>query len=238
MKEFLPQIVSGFAGAFFAFLFMRLADTGKSIVEQQNKHLRALGNLQILFNDLATAIQDNQYELDDFLKAFSLLQRSERMVTTPNRPKPLDFRDDAFAGLGNIDLLNEIMSYRAQVKNISGDITALWGMHEKIRDLAFANPARLPDYIDNFAVCARGSKLLNAAHSQLLQHTMRLQSIVRILFRRDQTILHRLTSAAIKSNYPKRMDKLIEAELKKLQTEMDKSLSESKKRISEMIREQ
>lgn len=237
MSEILPQVISGFAGAFFAFLFMRLADTGNSIVERQNRHFRSLGQLEVLFGDLATAIQNNQYELDQFLYAYALLQESERMVTTPNRPQPLSFRDDAFDGLGNGDLLNEIMSYRAQARSISGDITTLWGMHEKIRDIAFTTPERLQDYIDNFTFCAESAQLLKAAHSQLLDRTKRLQALIRILYRRDRTWLHRLCASGIRSHYPKRIDTLVKAEIKKLQSEIEKSLSQSKQRINEMLRE-
>jgi hypothetical protein len=236
MKELLPQVVSGFAGAFFAFLFMRLADSGKSIVDRQNRHYRALGNLEILFSDLATTIQGNLYELAHFRKAFALLCQSKRMVTTPNRPIPLEFRDEAFAGLGNGDFLNEIMSYRAQVRSITRDIVAMWGMHEKFRDAAFSNPDRLQDYIDNFALCDDGARLLIAAHTQLLQRTMRMQAIVRILYRRDKTWLHRVTSCAVKSKYPRCMQGLVETEQKKLAGEIERNLAESHQQISEMTR--
>jgi hypothetical protein len=238
MKEMLPQVVSGFAGAFFAFLFMRLADAGKSIVDRQTRHLRALGSLEILFSDLSIAIQENLHELENFRKAFAVLCQSKRMVTTPNRPEPLEFRDDAFSGLGNTDFLNEIMSFRAQVRGINGDIVAMWGMHEKFREAAFNNPNRLQDYIDNFALCDEGAQLLLAAHSQLLQRTMRMQVVVRILYRRDRTMLHRITSRSVKSKYPKDMNALTEAEGKKLAGEIKKSLDESKQRIGEMLREQ
>ena len=238
MKEMLPQVVSGFAGAFFAFLFMRLADAGKSIVDRQNRHFHALGSLEILFSDLASAIQSNLHELEHFRKTFTIMQQSKRMVTTPNRPMPLEFRDDSFDGLGNGDFLNDIMSYRAQTRNISGDIVAMWGMHEKFRDAAFTNPDRLQDYINNFALCDESAQLLKNAHDQLLKQTMRMLAIIRILYRRDRTLLHRLTSFAVKSKYPKGMKFLVEAENQKLKGEIEKSLRESKQRISELLREQ
>ncbi len=238
MSNILPQVISGFAGAFFAFLFMRLADTGKSIVDRQNQHFRSLGKLEILFGDVASAIQSNQYELEHFLRAYAHLQESKCMVMTPNRPQPLEFRDDAFAGLGNGDLLNEIMSYRAQARSISRNITALWGMHEKFRDIAFTHPDRLQDYIDNFAFCAKSAQRLTVAHAQLLDQTMRLQAAIRILYRRDRTWLHRLCASGIRTHYPKRMDKLLTCELKKLQSEIDKSLCQSKQRVDEILREQ
>lgn len=238
MGEIIKGIISGFAGAFFAFVFMRLADTGKSIVDRQNRHFRALGRLEILFGDLATAIQGNQYELEHFLKAFDLLRKSQGMVMTPNRPQPLEFRDDAFDGLGNEDLLNDVMSYRAFSKSISRDINTLWDTHEKFRDVAFSNPDRLQDYIDNFAQCAEAAQLLKAAHAQLLQRTLRILAIIRILFRRDRTVLHRLVSRGVRLHYPKQIENQIAVESKRMQSQITESQNESKQRISEMIREQ
>jgi hypothetical protein len=238
VSEIIPEIISGFAGAFFAFLFMRLADTGKSIVDRQNRHFRALGRLEILFGDLSTAIQNNQYELEHFLNAFELLQHSKRVIMTPNRAQPLEFRDDAFDGLGNEDLLNEIMSYRALSRSLSRDINTLWETHDKFRDMAFSNSERLQDYIDNFAQCAETARLLKAAHAQLMQRTLRILVIIRILYRRDRTMLHRLVSRGIRLHYPKRIEEQITAESRRMQLEIDKSQQESSERISEMLREQ
>ena len=127
MKNILPHIISGFSGAFFAFIFMRLDNIRRSIVTRRTQHLQSLGQLEILFCDLATEIQENQYELDQFLHAYSLIKKSKSMVITPNRPKPFDFRDETFNNLCNEDLLNEIISYRAQINSINSDIITLWG---------------------------------------------------------------------------------------------------------------
>lgn len=70
-NQLLTQGFSAFAGAFFAFLFLRLAEFLSKIYQRQVKHYNSLVILETQLNELGGIIHDNIYLIPFFRNAIT-----------------------------------------------------------------------------------------------------------------------------------------------------------------------
>src|SRR4051812_269798 len=64
-RDAFRALLGAFAGAFFAFLFVRFGDGLKKVYERKEKHHTSLVRLQHYFNECLSITADNEFIADD-----------------------------------------------------------------------------------------------------------------------------------------------------------------------------
>src|SRR5712691_6181689 len=70
-RDAFRALVSAFAGAFFAYLFVKFADGFKKIYDRKEKNHTSLIRLQHYFNDCLNITSDNLFIAEDCIKVFN-----------------------------------------------------------------------------------------------------------------------------------------------------------------------
>lgn len=103
--QLLIQGFSAFAGAFFAFLFLRLAEFLSKVYQRQVKHYNSLVILETQLNELGGIIHDNIYLIPFFRNAIT----SGNIYFSKLRQLPID--RSHYENLHDIDLINDLFSF-------------------------------------------------------------------------------------------------------------------------------
>jgi len=101
-NQILIQGFSAFAGAFFAFLSLRLAEFFTKLYQRQVKHYNSLVLLETQLNENGGIIHDNLYILPNFIRVIS----SGNIYFNNLRSIPI-YREH-YENLYDLDLLNEL----------------------------------------------------------------------------------------------------------------------------------
>lgn len=237
LKQLAPSTITAFMGAFFAFLFMRLADSIKEAKERRSLHIQSFTLLQFLLGDIATAIQSNAFQFGYFIQAHTQTVPDMHLMLTPNRPHALPFRDDALTHLKNTDLLNDILSFRVKIQQSSEDIVAFWDLHEKIRAAALSTADIRTFFKDYSSQSAQAAQLLSSVGDDLFKDTVHLLAHARVLFKRDTHWFRKYLYPRIPINYPKNMEKLVGTETQILHAEYVQTYEKNAARIARIIKQ-
>src|SRR3989304_6513221 len=83
--EILKLLVSAFAGAFFAFLFLRFADRGKEKRAKRKENTKALCRIELICNENYNFLNDSVYSIDQILKVFKEARERKQSPFSENR---------------------------------------------------------------------------------------------------------------------------------------------------------
>lgn len=116
-KEALIAFLGGFSGAFFAFIFERLATRQDKRRERYKKHRDALVKIEYI----VVKQQDGVNRLIYLLKSSAEKMSQEQPALPANRFPKLKIFDDIELDLGDINLINEVSDYWLSVDRVNND---------------------------------------------------------------------------------------------------------------------
>lgn len=116
-------LIGGFAGAFFAFLFVRIGEGLKRLFERQEKNHACLTRLQHYLNTTLSITGDNWFIAKDFISAMSDERLDGPMAPLYlNRFLPYSIDGELLIGLTNIDYINELYALNMKLRKVNGDL--------------------------------------------------------------------------------------------------------------------
>lgn len=148
--EAFRALLGAFAGAFFAYIFVRLGDGMKRIYDRKEKHHNALVRLQHYFNDCLNLTGDNLFIADDFLRVFeeAKLQAGDRPIYM-NKFHQYPIDRELVIELTNLDFANEVYALNVGLRKLNNSLATLDRAYSQIRDAFIAKNIDIQIYLVN-----------------------------------------------------------------------------------------
>ena len=228
--ELLIQGFSAFAGAFFAFLFLRLAKFFSKIYQRQVRHYNALVILETQLNELGGIIHDNIYLIPFFRKAIT----SGNIYFSKLRELPID--RSHYSALHDIDLINDLFSLNYQLRKLNDDIESLADGYADIKNAYIQHHIKKRDYLVNAQISAEHLTALEAFLDDMEDRTMQLMAKVRLMSKKDAPLGTKLIRLFIHTSGAELSKQEVNNEAAKLQKEIEETKTQSQKEIEEVIK--
>jgi len=231
--EAFRALIGAFAGAFFAYLFVRFGDAMKKVYDRKEKNHTSLVRLQHYFNDCLNTTSDNLYIANDCIRIFA-----EARLTSGDHPIYMNvfhqYQIDVefMIGLTNLDLINEMASLNAGLKKLNASLATIDRAYGQIRDAFISKTISETDYLANARLMRDRCAQVRPFLSQTQKDLVRLFTVAQLLLK-NPPFLVRITQALVRTKYPKGFEALIEHETAKVKAGMDAIAQASEQRIRE-----
>ncbi len=234
----LNTILGGFTGAFFAFLFIRLADALTRIYERKSKNRSALVRYQHIFNDYLGIYGDNIFVTDGL---HDLVDK----IKTKNKPLPVYINKleefpidkDLPIQLTNIDLINEIFSLNVSIRKLNDTMATFDRLHDLTRTMFTEKKINPETYIDNILSMEKAIKDIRSFLDSLKEDLVAVTAATRILSE-DDSLLGQFIIKTTKTRYASNFDELRKEEIERLNKEIFETRESSRKKIDDVLEKQ
>jgi hypothetical protein len=230
MNQILIEGFSAFAGAFFAFLFLRLAEFFTKLYQREVKHYNSLALLETQLNEIIGIIHDNLYVLPNFMRVI----KSGNIYFNNLHILPID--KSHYDNLYNLDLMNALFSYQYQARKLNDDMTTATLGYTDIKNALIQKNIAKPDYIVNAELMATNLKQIEMFLAELQNETVELLAKVRVQMVYDKPLGTKLQSFFIRSSSKKIKKEEIKKEKEKLLKEIEETKTQSQKQIDEVLK--
>jgi len=228
--ELLIQGFSAFAGAFFAFLFLRLAEFFSKIYERQLKHYNALVLLETQLNELGGIIHDNLFLIPFFNNAIT----SGNIYFSKIRQLPIN--RSHYVNLHDIDLINDLFSFNNQLRKLNDDIDSLTDGYLDIKNAYIQHHIQKQDYLINAQIYFEQLIAIEAFLTDMQNRTIQLMAKVRLMANKDIPLGTKIGRWFIKTSGSSIKKEDISKEAKKLFKEIESTKTKSQKDIEEIVK--
>lgn len=229
-SSLLIQGFSAFAGAFFAFLFLRLGAFFSKLYQRQVQHYNSLVILETQLNEIGGIIHDNLYVLPNFIRVIT----SGNVYFNNLRPIPID--RSHYVNLYDLTILNELFSYNYQVRKINDDMETAYLGYQDIKNALIEKNITPTDYKINSDSIALNLKQIEIFLAELEITTVKLLARIRVQMRYDKPLGTKLQALFIHSHGAKLKKEEIEKETIKLNKEIEETKTQSQKEIDEILK--
>lgn len=233
--EFFNRAFGAFAGAFFAFLFLRLAEGLKSLYDRKVRHHHGLIKLEYQGNMLLDAIGLNRYEIDQIVASFDAGQVSGDIIFTTNRPVPFDFDAGVMYDLTNLDIINQVLSYRLQINRFNADIDGVLSMSDLFRTSFLEGNLGKENYVRNYAISVSKFKDIRAFLDAFEKTTKRLVATAVVRAQRDKPFLNKLVPFAVRTRHERSFETAVRTQLEQQEKELQATRDRSRHEIQEVM---
>ena len=230
-NQLLIQGFSAFAGAFFAFIFLRLAEFLSKVYQRQVKHYNSLVNLETQINEIGGIINDDLYIIPEFIRVI----KSGHVYFNNLRSIPID--KSHYENLYDLDLINILFSFNYQVRKINDDLDTASRGYEKIESAYTQKNITPADYVLNCNNLASQLTVMHLFLTKLLEENTKLMARVRLEIKKDISLGTRLQFLFTKSKGAKITKQELKKEEKKLELEIEETKRKSKKEIDDALKE-
>ena len=230
-QNFAIQALSAFSGAFFAFLFLRLADFLERYYLQQKRHYNALVSLEVLLDEIGAIIHDNLYLLPSFRQVIT----SGNIYASLLKTVPLERK--YYDKLHDIKLINDVYKLNYDIRRINDDIENSNNWYANLRDLFTHKQIGPEDYITNSKIIAQNLKFIEAGLKLLLEDNIKLHARVTLRADMDKPLLTKIIHGLLDLQRSDLADDMINAKVAEIKSDISNSGQESKPRIEKLIEE-
>ncbi|KKU06544.1 MAG: hypothetical protein UX10_C0029G0009 [Candidatus Magasanikbacteria bacterium GW2011_GWA2_45_39] len=228
-SELLLNGFGAFAGAFFAFLFLRLGEFLTKVYERQVKHYNSLVNLEVQLNEIGGIIHDDLYILPPFIKTIKLGHVYFNNLHT------LKIDRNHYENLCNLALLNELFSYNYQIRKINDDIETMSSGYQDIKNALIQRNITPQEYKVNADVLSENLEYIRLFLVNFQEKTINLIARIRIHIKHDQPLGARLMRPFISAVRYKLKEEDIKKETKMLKLEIEESVKKSSADIKKIL---
>lgn len=237
--KFISNASSAFLGAFFAFLFVRIADFFKAYADRVAKGYDTLVKLQYMFNSLMSAVDDNIYVIEYFEGIYSKNIESVSPSVPfvwANRLGQAPLFGELLPDLLNADLANELFSLNTEIRKLNDSCESTNLGYKEAKDAFIAKNIETSAYIDNLTMLHERLLEIKPFHNRAIDDSIHALAAIRVLLRKKPLITYVLRKIAM-SRYSEHFEKNRASEKLVLEDEILKSKEEGKRKISEVLGE-
>jgi len=193
-QNLIVQGFGAFAGAFFAFLFLRLSEFLTKIYQRELKHYNLLVNLETQLNEIGDVIHDNIYVLPNFRRVIL----SGNIYFNNLHQIPMD--KGHYENLYDIDLINDLFIYYYEVRKLNDDIQTATCRYQEIKNAFIQKNINKSGYVINAQLLADNLKFIEAFLVKLQKDTVLLIAKVRIRIKMDKPLGTKLQFFFVRSS--------------------------------------
>ena len=232
--EVIKLLLSAFAGAFFAFIFIWISDRIKTRKEVQKNNIRALNKIQFICNNNYSTLNTTLYSINEIIRVFNEAREQSQDPFSANRLDKIILDQDLLLDLSNIDFINDYFSFTRIIEKHNNDVDNLNHFHESMKMARLTGVISSDNYITNLGRFERNLKLFNRFVIDLMNQTESIIAKSRVLLKDEATFIKKLFKNTSKG-YKKNFDKKYESELVLLRSEMKMVREKSKKDIDKVL---
>lgn len=224
LDEFFVQGGAAFFGAFFAYLFGRLAGFFEAIARRIGRDHDALVKLERITNGYSCHVNPNRVALESF-RELSKHAGDLKPARVMNRLYTFDSFPDAALDLTDLNLINRYLLLNLRISLWNKAAEAINGMYEKA---ANGLPAQFPKedaprllgiYYGECEPVFKALPEMESALKEIEHMTLDCWAQVRILLAKPSWTI-RISGWLSGNRSPKNIDELIDAERKKIYSEL------------------
>ena len=232
-RDAFRALLGAFAGAFFAFLFVRFGDALKTVYERKEKHHTSLVRLQHYFNDCLNTTGDNLFISDDFLKIMTeaRLAGGERPIFM-NQFQQYGLDRELPIGLTNLAFTNEVYTINVELRKLNDSMAAVDRAYSQVREAFIAGKVDTATYFENVRLSrARFNEIKHFLHETQSDLTKAFATSNILL--RDAPFLVRVIRKFVNSRYPRNFERLLQNEVTRVKAEIEQGAKASRVRIDQ-----
>lgn len=217
--------IVAFFGAFFAFIFVKIAEWFSIIRKSNENHFNSLVKIERLLNRIISRFEKNILIFQDYVEPL----RSMKMITWSSHPVP--FCNELADDLKNIDFINEYFSFSLDMETLNNDFTTIRTMYDEVKGLFMNGTIKSETYKSNVSFCVNTIEGIAKLMKSYQENAIKLLAKTRLLLkeRKNRTFLF---GAFPKKHYIKKFDKNVEEKLKVLKEEIEEVRKKSKEEIN------
>ena len=224
---FIKTLYGGFAGAFFAFLFLKLGEILTKFYNRDSANIKALSRLEHIYNFTLGVIQDNIFIIEHRIEAFDKFDISKHAppVFFGSYDKIIVERE-ILLSLTNEIIINEAFSYNASSHKINRSFETLESTYNEIKKMILDRTFPDDEYLRNT------ERIINALREMkffLENHyikTLDILATIRVLLK-DKPILSKLMIKLTPKTNKRKYENLHTKELEILKREVKDSKKSS-----------
>ena len=122
-------IITSFAGAFFAFLFIRIETIFEKIYQRQVIHYNALVKIEHDANRLLGSLNQKIFVIDSFLETIEEVRKKNIALICMNHFKPLEYDRTVLLELSNIDYINHLFGFFTELEKFNETIETIMNIY-------------------------------------------------------------------------------------------------------------
>ena len=226
-------IIGAFAGAFFAYLFVRFGDALKKVYDRKESNHTALAKLQHYFNDCLNTTSDNIFIINNCVEVFTEARLASAEVPIyMNSFHQYPVNRDVVVQLTNVDFLNEVFSLNTTLRKMNDSLITIDRSYSQLRDSYLAKTIDEAIYKANARQYRDRCTEIKAFLLQLKDDLIRLYAVTNLLMQ-DRPFLVRVILALVRTSYPKNFDVRLQIEQERVAAEIETFAKISAQKIRE-----
>lgn len=221
------QFLSAFAGAFFAFLFIRIVDGLSKTYDRAVKHFNALVKAEYQMNFYLNEVNDNIFILESIKKAIS-----RKMVSLADL-KEFPIKDDLLIELSNIEIIQDLFDLNVNFSKTNHSMATFIKIYTELCNSFLDKKINHPTYQLNLVYVQKNADLLIASLSSIDKKVVQLLAKIRIKAKNDRPLL---TSVIQELSTSKRIEnKELNVEIRQIDNEIKTEKERSTKELKEIF---
>lgn len=232
--EIIKLLLSAFAGAFFAFIFLWISDRVKAKKQNRKANIRALSKIQLICNSNYNSLNNTLYSINEILKVFKAAREQAKDPFSANRLDKIILDQDLLLDLLNVDFLNDYFSFTRSIEKHNDDIENINHFHESMKMARLSGVISSENYIENLTRFENNLKLFYRFVTELMDQTESIIAKARVLLKAETTFVKKILRLSSKG-YKKNFSKKYIAEIEILKGEMKTVKEKSRKKIEEVL---
>lgn len=229
-----PELLSGFIGAAFAFLFVRLTDLLTRYYERSNKHHAALVRLERMAGDQMVSITRSLHEIEGVAKTYQAMGEEGVLSVVVNEPEDIPIDNSIEYELTNIDLVNDLATHRGTVMALNRDLARLTGISRELRSGLIEKRIQPDVYVANLAALVDASQVVHRHLQACREDAETLGAKARVRARLDAPLFNRAMRYVRRSHYEATFQAKVAMERARMEGERKQLLDADRKRIEKI----
>lgn len=235
--EIVKLLLSAFAGAFFAFLFLRFADRGKEKRAKRKDNIKALSRIQLICNENYNFLNDSVYSIEQILRVFKEARERNQSPFSENRIDKITNDKNILLDLLNNDFVNDYFSYTVMIEKHNNDVDSINHFHESMKMARLTGQISPENYMANMARFEDNIKIFKKFCYDSMKTTTEIIAKCRVLLKSETTLFRKIFPKD-QQGYDKKFMKKYEVELVLLKTEMEQITSSARDKIEKILSEE
>ena len=227
-------LIGGFAGAFFAFLFLRIGEALTKIYERQNRHYNALVILEGMCNRYLNVISNNIFVINDFTTLAQKALKENKPFIYFNVLHEFSLDKEITLNLSNLDLINDVFSFEMGIDKMNNSISATNRFYSEIKSAFVQKNIDFETYKINVGILVSKLLELEAFLLDLERENKVIVARARILMK-DKPLFTSLIHIFSKKRYPNDIENKTLQEIKEIDKEIEQVRMASQTKIDNIL---
>jgi len=226
-KNIVQSGIVAFFGAFFAFIFVKIAESITNIRRANINHFNSLVKIERLLNKIITRLEENILVFQRHKKVLELMG----LLSWSSHDIPIN--NDLMDDLRNLDFINDYFSFSVDIETLNNDFITMKSMYTEMKQ-SFLNKTINPqDYKDNISNFTKEIEKILKYMINYQEKAIQLSAKTRLLQKEKKNWTF-LFGSFHKKKYINNFNKLVEEEIKIVEKEINECRKKSEKEKKEI----